>query len=140
MARLDEGMHETMGSRVKEYEAVLDGKSVMQIELDRLREQVRSALFSALILQLEQATATIAAMKLDHQSHQSKYELRLAETGRNLEHETEAKQKVDHKVESLEKQLEQARADRETALLVASERASWVRMMDVSQELDCSSS
>lgn len=40
MARLDEGMHETMGSRVKEYEAVLDRKSVMQTELDRLRDQV----------------------------------------------------------------------------------------------------
>lgn len=40
MARLDEVMHESMGSRVKEYEAVLDRNKVLQSEVDGLRGKV----------------------------------------------------------------------------------------------------
>lgn len=47
LARLDEGMFETMGSRVKEYEAVLDRKRVMEAEIGSLREKVRTLYCSA---------------------------------------------------------------------------------------------
>ena len=40
MTRLDEGMFETMGSRVKEYEHVLDRKIALEEELGPLRAKV----------------------------------------------------------------------------------------------------
>lgn len=41
LGRLDESMHESMGSRVKEYESVLDRNRLLHGEIDSLRQKVR---------------------------------------------------------------------------------------------------
>jgi hypothetical protein len=40
LSRLDESMHESMGSRVKEYESVLDRNRLLHGEMDLLRQKV----------------------------------------------------------------------------------------------------
>nr|XP_031860151.1 uncharacterized protein CI109_004516 [Kwoniella shandongensis]KAA5527223.1 hypothetical protein CI109_004516 [Kwoniella shandongensis] len=119
MAKLDENMHESMGSRVKEYEAVLDRNRVLQAEADELRDKLQYSIeeFSKLQIStntmLHSKSAEIETLSARVQIVKEK----------SNEMQTEAKE--------LQADVERLKEEKMRWIIVAKEREATIRMSEI---------
>jgi hypothetical protein len=85
--------------------------------------------------QLESALADVLSIKTEREKEVSGHKISVANLEARLASEVKAREECERRGQDLIKELEKARGDRENALLVANERASWARMTDVSVRL-----
>ncbi|WVQ99911.1 hypothetical protein IAU59_007054 [Kwoniella sp. CBS 9459] len=125
--KLDEHMHESMGSRVKEYEAVLDRNRILQGEVDGLRGRLEDSADRFAKLQLK-TTNALSKAEIEHKTLLEKLE---AEQSKRLEGEA--------RLESMAKEVQRAKAEKMNFQLIAAQleatsRQSEVRLQALTQE------
>ncbi|WVF72698.1 hypothetical protein IAT40_007516 [Kwoniella sp. CBS 6097] len=125
--KLDEHMHESMRSRVKEYEAVLDRNRILQGEVDGLRGRLEDSADRFARLQLNTANS-LSKSEVDHKSLSDKLE---AEQSRRME--------VEAKLESMAKEFRKAKEEKLNHQLIAAQleatnRQNEIRFQALTQE------
>ncbi|OCF40826.1 hypothetical protein I317_05361 [Kwoniella heveanensis CBS 569] len=117
--KLDEHMHETMGSRVKEYEAVLDRNRILQGEVDGLRGR------------LEDSADRFARLQLNTTNSLSRAEVERRSLSEALEAEQSKRLEAESKLDSMAKELERVKKERMNYQLIAAEREAIARQNEI---------
>ncbi|WWC71672.1 uncharacterized protein I206_105630 [Kwoniella pini CBS 10737] len=123
--KLDENMYESMGSKVKEYETVLDRNRTLQSEVDSLRERLAASADRFAKLQLT-TTDTVSA--------NTAIQLAISD---KLTDETKRKEEAESKMEEMRKELEKVKEEKINWHLVATERQAMARMQEIQLQALC---
>ncbi|WWD02430.1 hypothetical protein V865_000469 [Kwoniella europaea PYCC6329] len=119
LGKLDENMYETMGSRVKEYESVLDRNRILQAEVESLRER------------LEASADRFAKLQLSTSSSLSAHTVAQQALCDKLSDETKRRESAETKMEEMKKELERVREEKMNWNVIASERQAMARMQEI---------
>ncbi|WVQ68217.1 uncharacterized protein L199_006424 [Kwoniella botswanensis] len=119
LSKLDENMYETMGSRVKEYESVLDGNRILQAEVDSLRER------------LEASADRFAKLQLSTSDSLSAHTVAQLALSDRLSDETKRRESAETKMEEMKKELERVKEEKMNWNVIASERQAMARMQEI---------
>ncbi|WWC93631.1 hypothetical protein V866_000466 [Kwoniella sp. B9012] len=119
LSKLDENMYEAMGSRVKEYESVLDRNRILQAEVDFLRERLEASADRFTKLQLSTSNS-LSAHTVAQQALCDK-----------LSDETKRREIAETKMEEMKKELERVREEKMNWNVIASERQAMARMQEI---------
>ncbi|WWC63180.1 uncharacterized protein I303_105780 [Kwoniella dejecticola CBS 10117] len=117
--KLDENMYESMGSRVKEYESVLDRNRILQAEVDSLRERLEASAGRFAKLQLSTSNS-LSANSVAQQALSDK-----------LCDEIKRREEAEKEKEEMRKELEKTKEEKTNWRLVASERQAMARMQEI---------
>ncbi|WVW85743.1 hypothetical protein I302_107781 [Kwoniella bestiolae CBS 10118] len=119
LSKLDENMYESMGSRVKEYEGVLDRNRILQGEVDSLRERLEASADRFAKLQLSTSNA-LSANAVAQQSLSDK-----------LSEESKRREDADSKMEEMKRELDKVKEEKMNWNVIAAERQAMARMQEV---------
>ncbi|OCF57407.1 hypothetical protein L486_04865 [Kwoniella mangroviensis CBS 10435] len=119
LSKLDENMYETMGSRVKEYESVLDRNRILQAEVDSLRER------------LETSADRFAKLQLSTSNSLSAHTVAQQALSDKLSDEIKRRESAETKMEEMRNELEKVKEEKTNWNVIASERQAMARMQEI---------
>jgi hypothetical protein len=152
LGRLDESMHESMGSRVKEYESVLDRNRLLHGEIDSLRQKVsltmcwvcssicisgkfqRSKFADMIVLgKLDVTTEQFQALELSTTTTLASSEREQVMLTEQLAAERARREAADRRIQELERSLAKVSEEKVDWQMIATERQAAARMSEVSE-------